>query len=410
MRKHALRAPRLMGVLLTVLPTAQCSANAGDIVTHHVPYWTDDYGYCKKLPGLDEGVHRRFGLERLHVKKGDRIAFTYSTHHDIWAHPTLEALESCDFSTATRIANTTEGGGCADEADLACMSAATPFILRPNTPGMLYLSCHVSDHCANGQRLVVQVHSSRPQPPAEVVVPLWTDDAGYCKPIPQAFPIGQHHGTHGLRPHGANREGGGLEPITIAYGQTLVFKYSAHHDVWQHPSAESLTACRYSDAVMLADTSQGGGCELDEDLECQRNSVGWKLTPTREQVGTKLFLSCSVGDHCSNGQTLVVTIADGPGPLAATASPASTSGGGGGQGLRGEKGDTGPMGPAGPAGAAGTGGVGMLLVGIFIGALAAAGASYAWTSTKRGGARPPAVREIPMGRPGASEDPRHGVA
>ena len=58
----------------------------------------------------------------------------------------------------------------------------------------------------------------------------------------------------------------GLEPITIAYGQTLVFKYSAHHDVWQHPSAESLTACRYSDAVMLADTSQGGGCELDEDL------------------------------------------------------------------------------------------------------------------------------------------------
>ena len=169
MRKHALRAPRLLGVLLTVLPTAQCSANAGDIVTHHVPYWTDDYGYCKKLPGLDEGVHRRFGLERLHVKKGDRIAFTYSTHHDIWAHPTLEALESCDFSTATRIANTTEGGGCADEADLACMSAATPFILRPNTPGMLYLSCHVSDHCANGQRLVVQVHSSRPQPPAEVL-------------------------------------------------------------------------------------------------------------------------------------------------------------------------------------------------------------------------------------------------
>jgi len=262
----------------------------------------------------------------------------------------------------------------------------------------------VHDHCANGQRLVVEVHGSRPKPPAEVVVPLWTDDAGYCKPIPQVFPIGQHHGTHGLRPHGVDREGGGLEPITIAYGQTLVFKYSTHHDVWQHPSAESLTACRYSDARLLADTSEGGGCIFDEDLECIRNSVGFKLTPSRAQVGTKLFLSCSVGDHCTNGQTIVVTVIDGPGP-AASALPTPSANAGA---LKGERGEAGPIGPAGPPGPAGSSGAGMLFAGLLVGVLVAGPAVYTWSVQRKGSSSSsPMLREVAMGRPGASDDPRH---
>ena len=54
-----------------------------------VPFWTDDYGYCKPLPGLDAGVHRPDGLGRIIVETGNSVFFTYSTHHDVWQVPTL---------------------------------------------------------------------------------------------------------------------------------------------------------------------------------------------------------------------------------------------------------------------------------------------------------------------------------
>ena len=38
----------------------------------------------------------------------------------------------------------------------------------------------------------MHTHEQRPLPPREVVVPLWTDDAGYCKPLPQALIAGEH--------------------------------------------------------------------------------------------------------------------------------------------------------------------------------------------------------------------------
>lgn len=152
---------------------------------------------------------------------------------------------------------------------------------------------------------------------------------------------------------------------------------------------------------MLADWSRGGGCTADEDLECIRNSEGFRLTPSRAQVGTKLYLSCSVGDHCTNGQTLVVTIIDGAGPPAAAlpAFPASAVT------VKGDRGEAGPMGPAGPAGPAGSGGSTMLLVGLLIGAFGAGGVVYVWSVQCKGAA--PMIRDVPMVRAGASDDPRH---
>ena len=127
-----------------------------------------------------------------------------------------------------------------------------------------------------------------PPHPAEVVVPYWTDDAGYCKPIP-----GFEHHVH--RPSG-------LTPITLLQGQKLVFKYSIHHDVWAHPSREALEACDYTSAILLAGRMDGGGCEDDADLGCIESSKGFKLAPTQDE----LYLSCSIHDHCRNGQRLVV--------------------------------------------------------------------------------------------------------
>ena len=78
-------------------------------------------------------------------------------------------------------------------------------------------------------------------------VPFWTDDAGYCEPLP-GLGAGVHRPT-------------GLANITIYEGTTLVFKYSTNHDVWIHPSAASLASCDYNNgATMLAGRQDGSGC------------------------------------------------------------------------------------------------------------------------------------------------------
>ena len=278
---------------------------AATATVHVVPFWTADAGFCKKLPGLPESVHRPHGLDRIHAVEGDMISFTFSTRHDVWSHTSLDALESCDFAEATLVAGANEGGGCADDADLECMGQATPFQMSVEHPGELYLSSKVGNHCANGLRLVVVVREtgSPPPPPPHVMTlgPWWTDDAGYCKPIPQLADDRRHEGHKGIRPTG-------LETIVLEVGQPLIFQYTDHHDVWQHPTRESYDACDYEGAVMLADTNEGGGCTSDADWKCLEGSRGFELVATVDQVGRELYLSCSVGDHCVNGQKVIVSI------------------------------------------------------------------------------------------------------
>lgn len=114
--------------------------------------------------------------------------------------------------------------------------------------------------------------------------PFWTDAYGYCKPIP-----GYAEGVH--RPYG-------LEPMTIALGDTLNFLYSVHHDVWSHPTHESLEQCDYSAGTLLAGREAGGGCEDETDhygcmATAYMNDAGYMLTP--DAPGTY----CTPR-HCSN--------------------------------------------------------------------------------------------------------------
>ena len=264
-----------------------------------VPFWTDDAGYCEPLPNVAEGVHRPTGLAPLTVFEGTELVFKYSDHHDLWKHTSAASLAACTYTDAVMLAGRDAGGNCSNEANFSCMRAARGFTYRLFEVGTHYFSCRVHDHCQNGQRLTVTVlPSTAPVPvhPMHVPVPFWTDDAGYCKPIPGLDP-----GVH--RPSG-------LRPITLLSGQSLLFKYSTHHDVWAHPSLESLEACDYSSAVMLAGRADGGGCTSDEDLNCIANGEGYALTPTQDEM----YLSCSVHDHCENGQRVVVTVLPAPCP------------------------------------------------------------------------------------------------
>lgn len=282
-----------------------------------VPWWTDDYGYCKTVKNLAPGVHRPNGLEPITMTVGDTLVFKYTSHHDVWLHNDEASYDACDQSTAQLLAGVNAGGGCINEQEwnTTCINENEGFHWPPPAsqgnhvaPGDYFFSCQISDHCANGQKLKVTVlpmDAPMVPHPMKVAVPLWTDDAGYCKPFPGLDP-----GNH--RPNG-------MTPMTLLAGQSLWFRYSIHHDVWAHPTRESLEACDYSSAVKLAGRMEGGGCAEDEDLDCIEASAGVEIKPEQDEV----YLSCAVHDHCANGQRLVVTVV----PISCYHDMGSSSGG-----------------------------------------------------------------------------------
>jgi hypothetical protein len=305
-----------MRALTTLRLLLVCSPLAG-ARRIEVPQWTDDAGYCKPILEngalLDSGIHRVNGLYPIDMRIGDVLVFVYSTHHNVWLHSSEASYTACTYADGVELANRTDGGGCENEADLACMAAASGFEWHPQEEGTFHFSCSVGDHCVNGQRLAVTVHahSYKPPPASSITVPDWTDDAGYCS--------AHHLEQAGRSPD--DRRPNGLAPITLLQGQELVFKYSIYHDVWAHPSREALEACDFSSAVQLAGTLEGGGCERDDDLECIAASEGYALRPTQDEM----YLSCGVHDHCANGQRLVVTVL--PLPLGSAGGAPGSAGG-----------------------------------------------------------------------------------
>ena len=247
-----------------------------------------------QIPGHDQSVHRPYGLDPVKLFLGDTLSFEYSTNHDVWNLKSLEALEACDFSRAALLAGRDAGGGCTNDRCDPQVEREDRFELTPEEPGALYLSSSVADQCANGLRLTVTVED-----PASVawrgglenayhhIVPFWTNNYGYCEPIP-GMPERMH------RPYG-------LHPLIVRVGQPVLFTFSTQHDVWQHPSRESWEACDHTDATMLADRYEGGGCAHETDAACMAAAKPFVLTPTRPE---DLYLSCSVGDHCKNGQRM----------------------------------------------------------------------------------------------------------
>ena len=58
----------------------------------------------------------------------------------------------------------------------------------------------------------------------------------------------------------------GIETIIAREGDTLVFKYSTHHDVWLAPDDGTYGHCALSEMTRLSSTSEGGGCSNDDSF------------------------------------------------------------------------------------------------------------------------------------------------
>ena len=76
---------------------------------------------------------------------GDTLEFTWSGTHNVYVMPNAEAVEACDFSSATLLCATSAGGSCT--ATLDTLPA--------------YFACEVAGHCQGGQHLTVSGNLSR---------------------------------------------------------------------------------------------------------------------------------------------------------------------------------------------------------------------------------------------------------
>jgi len=224
--------------------------------------WSLDYGYCKAAaPWL-----RREQLEPVAAEVGDIIDVRYAASgamsgHDVRKYPDEESWLACDESKSTLLTSAEEdGGGCATSHDFFCL-ASTPgkqieVTEADKAAGGLWLACSRS-HCMGGVKLAVNIVTERVAERAsgarKIVVPAWTDDYGFCENLGARFDDGVH------RPHG-------LTSIWAFEGDSLMWKYSSHHNVWRAPDYATARHCEMEKMTEVSGRDAGGGCGKDDSL------------------------------------------------------------------------------------------------------------------------------------------------
>lgn len=91
---------------------------------------------------------------RVAASGGQAVLFKYSANHNVYQLGSAAAFEACNFTGATEIGNTTQGGGSG--------SYPNHFSYTCTQSGSVYLACQVGSHCAGGQKVVVACGSMAP--------------------------------------------------------------------------------------------------------------------------------------------------------------------------------------------------------------------------------------------------------
>ena len=91
------------------------------------------------------------------VAVGDKLRFRYNANHNLYLMESAAKYASCDFSGATELASTSQGGGSGDSPNLyeAVVTAA----------GTLYFACQMGSHCLMGQKVAITAVPAAPTPP-----------------------------------------------------------------------------------------------------------------------------------------------------------------------------------------------------------------------------------------------------
>ena len=90
------------------------------------------------------------------VAVGDKLSFRYSSYHNLYLMASAAKYASCDFSGATEIASTSQGGGSPNLYEAVVTAAST-----------LYFACQIGggSHCLYGQKVTITAASPLASPP-----------------------------------------------------------------------------------------------------------------------------------------------------------------------------------------------------------------------------------------------------
>ena len=98
------------------------------------------------------------------IEVGDALSFSYSSNHDVWIVPSIQAWRSCDFTAARQLAGSSHGGGATGGGSGGATDSSIPvasnlFEAVATAPGTLYIACSVNQgtHCLAGQRIRVDI-------------------------------------------------------------------------------------------------------------------------------------------------------------------------------------------------------------------------------------------------------------
>lgn len=232
-------------------------------VIHEITDWSANYGYCKAKTG--EAPRKELAPVLMNV--GDALVFKFAreasfekyasslTAHEVWKFADKAQYDACDVSSgATRVAWGSMGGNCPGDHPYACLLGGYGHTEEAKVVGEHYYGAEAR-LCKLGVKLRVDVFPLRETPlvmrhtPADIEVPYWTDDYGYCG------------GNDGLPPRPR-----GYLPITAYEGDTLVFKYSFKHNVYLADDEEAYESCSKDRMTLLAGTTEGGGCPNDDSF------------------------------------------------------------------------------------------------------------------------------------------------
>ena len=108
--------------------------------------------------------HRR-RLETFEAAPGAQVKFEWSGYHNVYLMPSAEAAELCDFSSATNLGS----------------SSPITYTIPESAQGTVSFACEVGSHCANGQRLninVTSVNHSKAEAYYQEALQLWPENCG----------------------------------------------------------------------------------------------------------------------------------------------------------------------------------------------------------------------------------------
>ena len=90
---------------------------------------------------------------------GDKLHFKYNSAHNVYLMASETAYNDCDFTGATELAGTDQGGGSGSgnlyEAVVTIADA-----------GQLFIACQIGGHCAGNQKVTITANLAPSPPPS----------------------------------------------------------------------------------------------------------------------------------------------------------------------------------------------------------------------------------------------------